>query len=79
MYRYLFCYRSVNPFSSKIRFCCYVSLDYVTSGYLQEGYLEQSENSLQTLCLPLDHPDLTHADGQIVSNIGVARGGMQHI
>jgi len=29
--------------------------------------LEQSENSLQTLCLPLDYLDLTHTDRQMTS------------
>jgi len=28
-------------------------------------YLEQSENLLQTLCMPLDYLDLSHTDGQM--------------
>jgi len=38
-------------FKKSSYFCCYV-----TSG----GQQEQSENSLQTLCLPLDYLGLTH-------------------
>jgi len=34
------------------------------SGGQHEGKMEKSENSLQTLCLPLDCLDLTHTDGR---------------
>ena len=64
----LFCCGSVNPFLRKVLFVATShQTHYVACGGQQEGYLQQSENSLQTLCLPLDYLDLTHRDELMVS------------
>ena len=40
---------------------------YITSGGQQKGQLEESENSQQTLCMPLDYLYSTHAGAQMAS------------